>query len=96
LRDFAALCQKARVFVGNESGPMHIAAASQIPTIGLFGPGEPPIFAPHGKKATYIHHKLECNPCDQIHCIYPENPCINRISVAEVKEKIVELLLESK
>jgi ADP-heptose:LPS heptosyltransferase len=92
LTDFAALASKAKCFVGNESGPMHIAAAMKIPVVGLFGPGEPHTFSPFGKKSTYIHHKLKCNPCDQIHCVQPNNPCINLIEVEEVLKKAEELL----
>lgn len=91
LTDFAALASKAACFVGNESGPMHIAAAMKIPVVGLFGPGEPHTFSPFGKKATFIHHQLKCNPCDQIHCVQPDNPCINLIEVAEVMKKIEEV-----
>lgn len=92
LSEFAALCKKAYLFIGNESGPMHIASASHIPVIGLFGPGVPEIFYPYGEKCTYIHHVLSCNPCDQIHCVQPDHPCINLITVEEVKEKIHFLL----
>ena len=91
LMDYAALVSQAQLMIGNDSGPMHIAAATGIPVIGLFGPSEPHVFAPYGTRATYIHHKLHCNPCDQIHCKYPDNPCINRISVEEVKEKLASL-----
>lgn len=88
LLNLAALCAEAKLFVGNDSGPMHIADAMNIPVVGLFGPGEPHLFSPTGKKAVFIHHKLECNPCDQIHCVHPDNPCMNRITVEEVIEKI--------
>ncbi len=88
LLDLAALSSKASLMTGNDSGPMHIAATMNIPVVGLFGPGEPHLFSPYGKKATYIHHKLKCNPCDQIHCKYPDNPCMHRITVEEVLEKI--------
>lgn len=91
LTDFAALASKAACFVGNESGPMHIAAAMKVPVVGLFGPGEPHTFSPFGKKATYIHHQLKCNPCDQVHCVQPDRPCINLIEVNEVMNKIEEV-----
>lgn len=92
LLDFAALSSKASLMVGNESGPMHLSAAVNIPVIGLFGPGEPHVFSPFGGKATFIHHKLECNPCDQVHCKYPDHPCMHRIRVEEVIEKLSELI----
>jgi ADP-heptose:LPS heptosyltransferase len=92
LAEFAALVSKATLYVGNESGPLHIAAVSNIPLIGLYGPGEPFVFYPWSKKSAYIHYVLECNPCDQIHCVHSENPCIKRIQLQEVISKTETLL----
>ncbi len=92
LSEFSGLVSKASLFVGNESGPLHIAAVAGIPSLGLFGPGEPLVFYPQGKRTAFLHHVLECNPCDQVHCVHPDNPCINRISIEEVKEKVEWLL----
>ena len=82
--ELSALAEKATLYVGNESGPLHIAAVSGTTAIGLFGPGEPFVFYPWGTKTAYLHHILPCNPCNQTHCIHPESPCITRISVQEV------------
>lgn len=84
LMHVAALAARAGAFVGNDSGPMHLAAAAGARVVGLFGPGTPEMFSPVGPQAAYIHHKLHCNPCDQVHCVYPDNPCMNRITVEEV------------
>lgn len=46
LRTLAALLAQARLFVGNDSGPGHIAAAVGTPTLSLFGPTDPLIWAP--------------------------------------------------
>jgi ADP-heptose:LPS heptosyltransferase len=97
LTELAALCAKAAIFVGNESGPLHIAAAAGCPVLGLFGPGEPNVFYPRGTgrevRAEVLHVVLPCNPCDQIHCVHPDNPCIARISVAQAIAK-TDLLLQ--
>ncbi len=92
LSAFAALVSKASVFIGNESGPLHIASVAGAPSLGLFGPGEPHVFYPKGKRTAFLHHVLECNPCDQIHCVHPDNPCVQRITLEEVKNKIEWLL----
>jgi len=92
LSAFGALCKQAQVFLGNESGPLHIAAASGCSVLGLFGPGEPKVFYPWGAKAHYLHEVLECNPCDQINCKYPNNTCMDRISVAAVQEKLKAII----
>lgn len=94
LMDYVALAKKATLMLGNESGPAHLAAAVNTPTITLFGPGEPHIFAPYGTQTVFLHHELPCNPCNQIDCIMPKNPCINHITVQEVIEKI-RLLLDN-
>jgi heptosyltransferase-2 len=92
LSEFATLTSKAKLFIGNESGPLHIATASQCPSIGLYGPGVPSTFYPWGVNATYIHHVLDCNPCDQVNCVRPENTCMDLISELEVETKIKEIL----
>ena len=55
LLEYAALCVRASLFVGNESGPLHIAAAQNTPTIALFGPGVKDVFYPKNDKSI-IHH----------------------------------------
>lgn len=88
LSQFSCLCSKASVYLGNESGPLHIASAFGVPMVALFGPGVKDVFYPLNKRAIVLHHVLECNPCDQIHCVYPENPCIARIQVNDVLEAL--------
>lgn len=92
LLTFAAMCERAEIFIGNDSGPFHIAAAMGTRSLALFGPGDPVFHPhPHQSNATFIHHILECNPCDMVHCKYRENPCIKRITVDEVRDKIAQL-----
>jgi len=92
LSQFSCLCSKADIYVGNESGPLQIASAMGIPVVGLFGPGVPDIFYPQSPKSVVLHHVLSCNPCDQIHCVQADNPCINRISFDAVRAAVNEIL----
>lgn len=92
LSDLAALLAKASLFVGNESGPLHIADDLNVPLVGLYGPGVTTVFYPQHPKSGVVHHVLECNPCDQLHCVHPENPCMNRISLEEVKLNVEQVL----
>ncbi len=92
LLEFAALVSQANLYIGNESGPLCIASVSGAPSLGLFGPGEPVVFYPYGKRTAYLHHVLECNPCDQVHCVHPTHPCIERISIEQVKQRVIGLL----
>ena len=90
---FAALSRKATFFIGNDSSPLHIATLSGVPSLGLFGPGQSDTFFPITENSGYLHHLLPCNPCHQIKCVHPDNPCIKRITIEEVKEKIATLLV---
>lgn len=63
IQESAALMKKCRVFVTNDSGAMHIAAAAGIPTISIFGPTNPVKLAPLGKIHKYLWSRADCAPC---------------------------------
>ena len=92
LSEFSCLCSKANFYVGNESGPLHIASAFDVPLLGLYGPGVPNVFYPMGKNSKVLHHVLTCNPCNQLDCVEPESPCITRIQVLDAELAIAELM----
>ncbi len=50
----AACLKRARLFVGNDSGLMHLSAATGVPTLGLFGPGFPDIYGPWGPSCAFV------------------------------------------
>jgi heptosyltransferase-3 len=50
----AACLKQARLFIGNDSGLMHLAAAIGVPTLGLFGPGQEDIYGPWGENGAYV------------------------------------------
>jgi len=77
--------QRAVIFIGNESGPLQIVDLTNTPAVGLFGPGVPNVFYPSNPRSKVLHYVLDCNPCDQITCVRPNDRCIDRISVEEVK-----------
>ncbi len=62
-----ALIERCRLFVGNDSGPMHVAAALDVPVVGLFGPGLPDKTAPWMAPDRYIaiSNRFPCAPCRQ-------------------------------
>lgn len=84
--------KKSSIFIGNESGPLQLADAAKVPLVGLFGPGVKHVFYPQNKNAIVIHEILECNPCDQLNCKFPEFTCMDRITVDKVNLSIDKLL----
>lgn len=69
LKELVSLIAKARFFVCNDTGPMHIAAALDVPVYALFGPANPIRTGPYGDSHTIIREKLTCSPC------YAQKPC---------------------
>lgn len=69
LKELVAVIGKASFFVCNDTGPMHIAAALNIPVFAIFGPANPVRTGPYGAIHTVIQKKMICSPC------YAKQPC---------------------
>jgi len=94
LRELAAVAERASVFVGNDSGPMHVAAAVGTPVVALFGPNTPERFAPRVVPSVVLTKDFECSPCAQRSCVRPEDDCMSAIGVDEVTGAMERLLAE--
>jgi ADP-heptose:LPS heptosyltransferase len=94
LPELIALIHRCGLFIGNDSGPMHIAAALGIPTVALFGPSDPRIWGPlgPGPKKVFQAGGFDCMPCDQKHCVRPGDHCMLYIQPDEVLRGIEEIL----
>ena len=84
LTQLASILHTCNVFIGNDSGPMHLAAAVGTPTIGLYGPGDPTRFAPMGTQCQTIRRKLDCPPCSGTTCRFGKEGCMSEIQVTDV------------
>jgi heptosyltransferase-3 len=84
VRTLAALLKRSTLFVGNDTGAMHIAAAVGAPVVGLFGPSDPLEWGPRGGRAEVIYKGLDCRVCFHPTCQRGEQNCMNLITVDEV------------
>jgi heptosyltransferase-2 len=76
------------LFITNDSGPMHIAAAYKIKTIALFGPTRDDETSPwNNKRATIIKEQLECSPCMKRVCPIKSHECMKAITVDSVLQR---------
>ncbi|MFC1566420.1 lipopolysaccharide heptosyltransferase II [bacterium] len=96
IKQLIGFIKKISLYITNDSGPMHIAAAEDIPLIAFFGPTVKDIgFFPYSKRAIVLEKDIECRPCG-IHggnkCPKKHFKCMNDISVDEVIEKIKDIL----
>ncbi|MGA2624072.1 MAG: glycosyltransferase family 9 protein [Bacteroidota bacterium] len=87
-----ALLARAGLFIGNDSGPLHLASAMGVPTVGLFGPASPSLTGPQTHQDIGLFHRVECSPCNQIKCVRPDDPCINLIAAEEVLGAVETIL----
>ena len=81
------------VFVTGDSGPMHIAAALNIPTVSIFGPTKDNETSQWmNKKNVIVKLDLDCQPCMQRECPLKHNNCMNMIDANMVYREIRRLL----
>ena len=91
LRQLAALINEARLFICNDSGPMHIAAALNTSTVAIFGTTDHLRWAPLSERATIALREMPCRPCSAHKC-HREFECVKRLPVEIVWEKVKSLL----
>ena len=96
LAELRAACERAVLFVGGDSGPMHVAATSDVPIVALFGPTLPALWAPWRPAGlptvTVEGEALPCRPCDQRVCEPGDFRCLTRIRAAQVIAAAEQLL----
>jgi lipopolysaccharide heptosyltransferase II len=63
LRELMTLFSYASILITNDSGPMHLAAALDVPTVALFGPESPEFYGPIGNVSENLYASLSCSPC---------------------------------
>jgi len=80
----------ARLVVAADTGPAHLAAASGVPTVVLFGPTDPAVAAPLGPRVRSLRAGVRCSPCELRSC--PDTVCMSGISVDAVESAALELL----
>jgi len=92
LLQFAAVLKRSAVFIGNDNGAMHIAAAVGTPVVGLFGPSNPVEWGPRGENIKTIYKGLDCRACFHPTCQRGEQHCMKQISVEEVFRAVMDMM----
>jgi lipopolysaccharide heptosyltransferase II len=96
LLELRALLERAAVYIGGDSGPLHIAATTAVPIVGLYGPTLPersaPWRPPHFPSIAVAAGELPCRPCHQRVCAPGDFRCLTRIAPERVVEAALECL----
>lgn len=100
LAELRALMDRAALYVGGDSGPLHIAATSDVPVVGLYGPTLKERSAPWRPReiptASIDVENLPCRPCDQRVCAPGDFRCLSGIAAARVLDAAEALLERSR
>ena len=99
LAELRALLDRAALYIGGDSGPLHIAATTGVPIVGLYGPTLPSRSAPW-RGDQWITESVDggplpCRPCDQRVCAPGDFRCLTGIRPAQVVEAATRALLRS-
>ena len=92
-RETAAVFEHARVFLGPDSGPMHLAACAGVPCVIAFSArGLPGVWFPAGNNHRVIYHKVNCFGCNLETCIVEGRKCLTSITVEEMAGAVESVL----
>ena len=81
--ELPALFSRCQLFLGNDSGAMHVAAAVGVPVVAVFGPTDPEGTSPVTPSWSLVRHPVSCSPCFLRECPI-DHRCMMRIEVADV------------
>ncbi len=94
--ELAELIRGARLYVGNDSGPMHLAAAVGTPVVAVWGSSDSRRWRPWSTPHRVVQNPFECNPCPGYRCLVADSPlCIESVTVGQVNAAVDDLLDEA-
>lgn len=88
LLELAALFRKSDLLLTGDTGPLYIAAASELPTLSLWGPTHPDIYGPLEGNHHFILSTNSCTTCCKTRCQHGTNACMNAISPDKVEKTL--------
>ncbi len=93
LGELAAVLSACRGFIGVDTAALHLAAAVDVPTLGIFGPSPAVCWAPRGSRHTVISKNMSCVPCRRKGCRDSEiSRCLNELTLKDIHEKLTYFL----
>lgn len=93
--ELPALFSRCHLFVGNDSGAMHVAAAVGVPVVAVFGSTDLEGTAPVTARRNIIQHKVACSPCFLRECPI-DHRCMERVPVKDVRDAAARWLQQEK
>lgn len=91
MRELPALFSRCQLFLGNDSGAMHVAAAVGLPVVAVFGSTDPEGTAPIAAQKVLVRHAVSCSPCFLRECPI-DHRCMTRVPVEDVHGAAAKML----
>lgn len=92
LKQSAGLIRSSALFVGGDTGPLHIAAAVGTPCVAIFGAADPSRTGPYGPRTRVVRQLVPCSPCRRRECNVAGHPCMRDLDPVRVVAAARELL----
>jgi heptosyltransferase II len=92
LTEAMALIARCRLFITNDSGLMHIAAALNVAQVAIFGSTNFAATSPWSSRARIVRSALDCSPCLKQQCPFGHRDCMKQISVDKVYKTACKLI----
>ncbi len=92
IKELYYLLKRCDVYLGNDSGPMHLAAAAGIGVAAVFGPSDPGRVGPWTDKGIVISSKTPCSPCWKHKCPTHDLRCMTSIKAKQLTHAVHRLL----
>jgi heptosyltransferase-2 len=83
IRELMAAVKRCAMLLTNDTGPMHIASAFQVPVVAIFGPTDWRTTSPFGSAHTIVREPVDCAPCLLRECPI-DHRCMTRVTVDQV------------
>jgi len=92
LLELAHILSRSTLFVGNDCGPRHLAAAMGLPTVTIFGPTDPRGWNPPTPNHVSVRHAVPCAPCNLTACPVAGHPCLADLGSGTVIASVAGML----
>ena len=94
IRELMAALKRCRVLLTNDTGPMHIASAFQVPVVAIFGPTDWRTTSPYGADHALVRHPVDCAPCMLRECPI-DHRCMTGVTVDQVYQAAADVVTGS-
>ena len=91
----AHILAKAKAVISPDTGPMHLAAAYGVPTLGIFGSTSPHLTGPRGHKCLISSSNATCSPCYKVNCRYSDHRylCCYKKDVPQLMQELLKMVI---